>query len=192
MIGLFASKNKLKDIDLKAQTLLQYLIIDKNEIATLDFYLDARLYWLDVSNNKLTSLNIKNGKNTLFTNVLFSDNPELKCIQVDDEDYSNTNWTDKKDTSAVYSTNCSTLGVEDSVFDKALVYPNPTKGEVHINNIVLEKATVYNTLGQLVKSFTISNGESSNTINLSGLPRGVYYVYLINGDAASAKKIILE
>ncbi|PTS90656.1 hypothetical protein DBR27_21530, partial [Flavobacterium sp. HMWF030] len=125
------------------------------------------------------------------TNSNFANNT-LTCIIVDDENYSNANWLDRKDAKTVYSSNCTSLGIEDSVFDKAVVYPNPTKGEVHINNVDLEKANVYNSLGQLVKSFKFSVGESNNTINLSGLPKGVYYVYLINGDAASAKKIILE
>ncbi|KRB54647.1 hypothetical protein ASD98_16480 [Flavobacterium sp. Root186] len=61
-----------------------------------------------------------------------------------------------------------------------------------IKNINLEKANVYNSLGQLVKSFSLNSTDSNHSINLSGLPKGVYYVYLINQDAASAKKVIVE
>ncbi|KRD63027.1 hypothetical protein ASE40_04370 [Flavobacterium sp. Root935] len=192
LIGILASKNKLQNINLKAQTLLQYLILNENELTTLDLPLNAKLYWLNINSNQLTSLNIKNGNNTLLTDISILDNPELKCIQVDDENYSNTNWAERKDPTTVYSTNCTTLGVEDSVFDKVVVHPNPTKGEITIDNASLDKATVYNSLGQLVKSFTLNNANTNNTIDLSGLPRGVYYVYLINGDAASAKKVIVE
>ncbi|MBS7230293.1 T9SS type A sorting domain-containing protein [Flavobacterium psychroterrae] len=38
----------------------------------------------------------------------------------------------------------------------------------------------------------LNSTNSNNTINLSGLPKGVYYIYLINQDAASAKKVIVE
>nr|WP_294930333.1 T9SS type A sorting domain-containing protein [uncultured Flavobacterium sp.] len=84
------------------------------------------------------------------------------------------------------------LGIEDSVFDKVALYPNPTKDEVTITNIALEKATVYNTLGQLVKSFSLNSSNTNNTISLGGLPKGVYYVYLINQETASVKKVIVE
>lgn len=209
------SKNSFATIDVSKNLALQTFDCTNNKLTTLDvvknlslttFYCnDNLLESLDISknigvtkfnshNNKLKNLNVKNGNNKNFdlTDSNFKNNALLTCINVDDENYSNKNWSDKKDPKAVYSSNCTTLGVEDSVFDKAVVYPNPTKGEVHINNIVLEKVNLYNSLGQFVKSFTFSNGESNNTINLSGLPRGVYHVYLINGDAASAKKIILE
>jgi hypothetical protein len=43
-----------------------------------------------------------------------------------------------------------------------------------------------------VKSFTLDSGYTNSSIDLSGLPKGVYYLYLINQDLASAKKIIIE
>lgn len=84
------------------------------------------------------------------------------------------------------------LGLEDSAFDKTILYPNPTKDQVNITNIALEKITVYNTLGQLVKSFTFNSNNTNNKISLSGLPQGVYYLYLINKETASVKKVIVE
>jgi hypothetical protein len=115
----------------------------------------------------------------------------LGCVKVDNAAYSNSNWSKIKETTTTYSETC-TLGLEDSEFNKAIVYPNPTKGEINILNITLEKAKVYNALGQLVKTFTLDSANTNNTINLSGLPKGVYYVYLINQDAASVKKVIVE
>ena len=115
------------------------------------------------------------------------------CIRDrDDVAYSEANWSAIKDVTASFSATCA-LGIEDSVFAKTIIYPNPTtNGEVNINNITLEKATIYNTLGQLVKSFTLNSSNTNNTINLSGLPKGVYYIYLINQNTASAKKIVIE
>lgn len=193
LVTFTCSNNNLESLDVNRYVALETFICNNNKLSFLDLTKNVMLSKFDCSSNNLRYLNLKNGNNKNF-DLTYSNftNNTLTCINVDDENYSNANWSDKKDAKTVYSSNCTSLGVEDSVFDKAVVYPNPTKGEVHINNIVLEKATVYNSLGQLVKSFSFNNGESNNAINLSGLPKGVYYVYLINGDAASAKKIILE
>ncbi|KAF2328450.1 T9SS type A sorting domain-containing protein [Flavobacterium nitrogenifigens] len=173
---------------------LTNLNCSSNLLKILDVSNNSKLTNFSCSSNQLISLNLKNGNNTIL-NTKYSDfknNPNLTCIKVDNPTYSNLNWATIKNTEAKYATDCATLGLDDSIFVHAIMYPNPTKGEININNIALDKATVYNSLGQLVKSFTLNNASTDNTIDLSGLVRGVYYVYLINGDAASAKKIILE
>lgn len=189
---LGAGFNMLTSLDVTANTLLTYLSCQNNKITKLDISQNKVLTAFYCHSNLLTELNLKNGSNTLITNVnmYLDNNPNLTCIQVDDENYSNTTWL-KKDATALFSTNCN-LGIEDSKFNKAVVYPNPTKGELNITNIALEKATVYNSTGQEVKSFTLDSANTNNSISLTGLPKGIYYVYFINEDAASAQKIILE
>ncbi|MNQ38970.1 Internalin-J precursor [compost metagenome] len=175
-----------------------------NELSSLDVSQNTKLKALYVEYNPLTTLNLKNGNNANFilanpTNksqtvvyTSFLNNPKLSCIQVDNVEYSNTNWANIKDASATYVSTCKQLGLEESVVFDKVVYPNPTKGEVNINNIALDKVTVYNTIGQLVKSFNLDSGNTNNSIDLSELPKGVYYLYLISQDTASAKKIIIE
>ena len=201
---LNVSNNQITTLDLSKNVLLETLNVSSNQITTLDLSKNSNLKIVYVVNNPLISLNLRNGNNrnfilpvetgkksvSLYTSFLGL--TSLSCIQVDDADYSNANWANIKEPSTSYSNTCKNLGLEDSVFNKVTMYPNPTKGEVHINNITLEKATVYNSLGQLVKSFNLNSANTDNTINLSGLPKGVYYIYLINQDAASAKKIIVE
>ncbi|MFZ0595725.1 MAG: T9SS type A sorting domain-containing protein [Flavobacterium sp.] len=186
--------NKLTAIDVSKNPELNIFDCYENQITSIDISKNSKITEFDCNNNQLTYLNVKNGNNINFklyyTN--FSNNSNLTCILVDDVDYSNATWSAKKDLTALFSTNCSTLRIQDAAFDKIALYPNPTKGEVNINNIALEKATVYNSSGQLVKTFTLNSANTNNTINLSGLPKGVYYVYLINQDAASAKKVIVE
>ena len=173
---------------------LTNLNCSQNKINSLDLSKNTALTVLNCESNNLFNFNLKNGKNTLLINssISFKSNPSLKCIQVDDENYSNKNWGNKKDSGTTYSSICSFLGTEDSVFNQAVIYPNPTNGELYIENVSVEKATVYNTSGQLVKTFTFDSNNTNNTINLSGLTKGIYYVYLINQDAASAKKVIVE
>ncbi|KQO34299.1 hypothetical protein ASF10_00840 [Flavobacterium sp. Leaf82] len=201
---LDCSDNQLTTLDVSKNLALETLNAGSNQITTLDLSKNSKLKIVYVTNNPLISLNLQNGNNRNFVLPSATDKKTaalytsflglttLSCIKVDDVNYSNANWSKIKEPTAIYSATCSTLGIEDSGFNKAVLYPNPTKGEVNINNIALEKATVYNSLGQLVKTFTLNSSNTNNTINLSGLPKGVYYVYLINQNAASAKKIIVE
>ncbi|MBO9583149.1 MAG: T9SS type A sorting domain-containing protein [Flavobacterium sp.] len=202
---LDVSNNQLTSLDVSNNLLLETLNASSNQLTTLDLSKNTKLKIVYVVNNPLVYLNLRNGNNANFilptntgrksASVLYTSFlglTTLSCIQVDDENYSNANWSNIKESTTTYSNTCKSLGVEGSIFDKIAIYPNPTKGVININNIALDKATVYNSLGQLVKSFTLNNTNTDNTIDLSGLPRGVYYVYLINGDAASAKKVIVE
>ena len=56
---------------------------------------------------------------------------------------------------------------------KLLLYPNPTQGEVHIAGVNIENVQVYNTLGQLIKTF-----DRCNTLNLSDLQKNIYILRL--------------
>ncbi|RUT70772.1 T9SS C-terminal target domain-containing protein [Flavobacterium cupreum] len=191
LIELYCHGNLLTALDVAANKNLTTLQANKNKIKSLDISKNTSLVYINASENALGTLNLKNGNNTNFTTAFMFSNTALKCITVDNPSFASTSGVFFKDAAASYSDSCS-LGLSDSVFNHAVVYPNPTKGEVTIDNVSLEKATVYNSLGQLVKSFTLDTANSSNTINLSGLPKGIYYVYLINQDASSAKKIIVE
>jgi alpha-tubulin suppressor-like RCC1 family protein/Leucine-rich repeat (LRR) protein len=202
---LDVSSNQLTTLDVRKNILLETLNASSNQLTTLDLSKNTKLRIVYVVNNPLVSLNLRNGNNTNFilppnigkksVSGLYTSFLGLKtlgCIQVDDENYSNANWSNIKESTTSYSNTCKTLGVPESALKNVVIHPNPTKGELHIQNVNLEKANVYNVLGQLVKSFTLNSNNTDNTINLSGLPKGVYYVYLINQDAASAKKVIVE
>jgi hypothetical protein len=195
----------LTTLDVSKNILLETLNASSNQLTTLDFSKNTKLRIVYVVNNPLVSLNLRNGNNANFilppntgkksVSGLYTSFLGLKtlgCIQVDNENYSNANWSNIKESTTTYSNTCKTLGVPESALKNVVIHPNPTKGELHIQNVNLEKANVYNVLGQLVKSFTLNSNNTDNTINLSGLPKGVYYVYLINQDAASAKKVIVE
>jgi len=202
--SLYCYNNALTVLDLSKNVQLKRLNASWNQLTNVDLSHNPLLELVFLEFNPLTSLNVQNGNNKNFIlpsqfgkksetaiYTSFLGNKTLGCIKVDDVAYSNANWSKIKEETTVYSSTCS-LGLEESVFDKVVVYPNPTKGEVNINNIALDKVTVYNIIGQLVKSFNLDSGNTNNSIDLSELPKGVYYLYLINQDAASAKKIIIE
>ncbi|SHG12468.1 Por secretion system C-terminal sorting domain-containing protein [Flavobacterium johnsoniae] len=188
--GVNLSGNNINDLTgIEGFLNLQTLNCKTNNLTSLDLSKNIDLTSVNCSENKLINLDLTNKPN--FISLNSSSNPNLTCIKVDDPGYSLANWNTVKDVAANYSTSCN-LGIQNSVFSYAVLSPNPTKGEITITNVSLEKANVYNALGQLVKSFTLNLNNTDNTINLSGLPKGVYYVYLINQDAASAKKVIVE
>ncbi|MFD1603386.1 T9SS type A sorting domain-containing protein [Flavobacterium artemisiae] len=207
LVNLYFNNCLLTELDLSNNPLLKRINVSNNLLTSLDLSHNHFLELIFIEFNPITTLNIKNGNNENFilptTNKTskttaafdacsFLSNKNLSCIQVDNVEFSNLNWSQIKDATATYSSTCKSLTIEESIFNKVVIHPNPTKDELNIQNVSLEKANVYNVLGQLVKSFNLNSNNTDNTINLSGLPKGVYYIYLINGDTASAKKVIVE
>ena len=69
------------------------------------------------------------------------------------------------------------------------IYPNPSNGIVNIsleNNLQLEKVTIYNQLGQVVKTAT------TNVITTSDLAKGSYYVVIITNEGKATKKLLIQ
>lgn len=70
-----------------------------------------------------------------------------------------------------------TLKVKDDIKQNKLVYPNPTTGEIFIENILNgSEYKIYNLFGN-----EITNGKYIDKINIKYLSNGVYFVY-INGE----------
>jgi hypothetical protein len=95
-------------------------------------------------------------------------------------------------TSTITTTITSTAGVNDNnLLNDVNVYPNPSKGLININaaNDKITHADVYNYLGQLVVSF---KDLDINTINLTSLSKGIYFLKLKNKKGSAIKKIVLE
>ncbi|HEY6143118.1 MAG TPA: T9SS type A sorting domain-containing protein [Flavobacterium sp.] len=184
--------NQLTVLDLSNNLLLTKLDCSNNQLVSLDVSKNTLLTDINCSNNQLTYLNLNNDNNSKLVNVNFKSNASLSCIQVDDVTFSNTNWTAAKDAIATYSKTACTLGIAETTFETISVYPNPTKGDLHIDNSILEKATVYDALGKLVKTTSFANGSNNNSINLAGLPKGIYYIYLESYGSTIVKKIIVE
>lgn len=103
----FCANNQLQSLDISNNTLLSSLGCNNNEIVSLDISKNLNLTELYCNNNQLTELNLKNGKNIFLKKLNLKSNLKLTCIQVDNSEYSNTNWSFYKDSSASYSENCS-------------------------------------------------------------------------------------
>jgi len=83
----------------------------------------------------------------------------------------------------------SNLSLEDNVLSGIKIYPNPTKDEIIIDTVNTNNysATLYSILGQKVMHYeTLVN----NTISLSGIKSGTYFLKISSGNSSQIKKVI--
>lgn len=68
------------------------------------------------------------------------------------------------------------------------IYPNPVKDVLHISDINnVNEVVIFNMQGQIVM-----NGEISNSINISHLPKGMYIIKMTSAQGSAVKKFIKE
>lgn len=79
------------------------------------------------------------------------------------------------------------LNTNDYKEQKAIVYPNPTKGILNIQNKNIQNILVFDFTGKLIKEYT-----SKTQINLSNISKGVYIIKLISEKGVLENKIILQ
>ena len=122
--NLNCSYNQITTINLNNNTALQYLTANNNSITSLDLGTNNSLSFIDIRHNQLNTLNLQNGANNNITTFLATDNPDLTCIQVDDDVYSTTNWT-TIDNQHYFSLDCiSTSLTENPKYQKLLRITN--------------------------------------------------------------------
>jgi len=99
-----------------------------------------------------------------------------------------TNGSGNDDYTRIYDLS-ATLSTENFVLANFIIYPNPTSTFLTIelkNGLILEKVTIYNTIGQLVHTV------ESNTINVRKLNTGMYYVQVFTDKGIGTKQIIVD
>ena len=185
---LFCNNNNLSALDVSNNLALTNLICYANNLTTLDVSYNTALVGFSCADNSLTSLNVKNGNNVNMTpsiNFNAINNPDLYCIQVDDALWSHANWPNIDDQS-YFDTDCG-LSVEDEIFSKTVIYPNPVTDILTIelnNKLELNKVSIYNLLGKLV----IQN--DNPVLNLERLTSGLYILQIETDRGIVTKKLI--
>ena len=178
--------NLLTNLDLSTNTALLNLDCSGNQLANLDLNVNTALQRVVCYQNQLASLNIANGNNGIMQRVNVLDNPNLICIQVDDADYSNTNWINedffKKPAGTSWSENCA-LGTSDFETFKVAIYPNPTNGIVNLS----EKAniTVFDMQGR-----KIAESKNTTSFDLSSQTAGIYLAKITTEKGIEMFKIV--
>jgi len=111
--------NQLTTLDVSTAPHLESLGCAGNQISELDLSENINLTDFDCRHNNLSSLDVRNGNNFNLPHFSCEYNPNLDCINVDDVQYSNMNWT--KDTIANFSWDCDITSVEEQTQNKTLL-----------------------------------------------------------------------
>jgi hypothetical protein len=89
------------------------------------------------------------------------------------------------------------LSIEDNSKTESLVkvYPNPSNGVFNIeleNTKSIKQITVYNTLGQIVKTVSTKQAIKTYKLDLSGNSKGLYFIGIEVENTMVFKKVVLE
>ena len=90
----------------------------------------------------------------------------------------------------------SALSLDNVYKTKVEIYPNPSDGIINVkyNDIPVNKIYVVNMLGQVVKTmkFDPSTAETSQSVDLSNQPNGLYIINVSTKETSSNYKVILN
>lgn len=192
-------ENDVSGISLGSTESLRDFLCSDNELISLDFQNATLLEKMLADNNALEILNVQNGNNDILNLFSVINNPDLFCIQVDDEDAANAStgvygdW--EVDSEVVYSESC-TLGLNDTVENSDIIItPNPTSGiiQVKLSNNLIGNQMNYDIIDNSGKILTSGNFETEKnftTIDINKIPSGTYFLVLSNSIGEWTKRII--
>jgi hypothetical protein len=202
---LYAPYCELNTLDLSNNVNLKTLDLGGVEVSDFIFGVSNNLDELDVSNNpnlesvrvqltEINSLNLQNGNNAALINMFADLNPDLMCIQVDDEIAANNgdapygSWN--VDAQATYSEECI-LGLEENELEIFELYPNPASQLVRISsssNLFPKEIQIYSITGQLMMQPTFN----SSSIDVSKLASGLYILKAQFDEGFSSRTFVKE
>lgn len=190
LITLVCTHNQLTSLDLQNNPLLVSLTCTENQLVDLDLS-NTYIHILYCESNNLQTLNLANGHNATAIMLFANDNPDLTCIQVDDPDFSTTNWTEGYfvfDAGISFSESCETVGINEREHnDLFVVYPNPTNGKIYFSEQT--NIRISNAVGQI-----IYNKKSVSSLDLSSQSAGIYFITFTDnkGQVLQQSKIVKE
>tara|TARA_A100000171_G_C2139013_1_gene152988 strand:- start:5056 stop:6174 length:1119 start_codon:yes stop_codon:yes gene_type:complete len=164
-----------------------------NNFTAIDLSNNPNLETLDVRLTHISSLDLKNGNNAALTTVLADLNPDLMCIQVDDEAAANNgdapygSWN--IDPQTAYAEECI-LGIAENELGSFKLYPNPASEIVQItlsNGLMPEEIQVYSVDGLLLLQQSFRN-----SIDVSSLTSGFYILKAQFNGSFSSKAFLKQ
>ncbi len=181
------NRNNLTSLDLSNNLALTQLYCGENPFTFVDITANTAIHDFHATGSpNLVAVNLANGNNANFTQMMIAGCPNLTCIQVDSIS-SVAGWTGfnfNKPTGVSYSTTCA-LSTSDFDTAKISVYPNPVQ---NILNIETEaNVTIFDLSGrQIMKT------DNTNQINVSSLAKGTYILQLEVDGNINIEKIIKQ
>ncbi|CAL2083718.1 leucine-rich repeat domain-containing protein [Tenacibaculum sp. 190524A02b] len=127
--------NSFQNLDISTNKSLENLYLQNNQLTSLDISSHTDMRVLFINRNNLSSLNVSNGFNGVFQGFNAKNNPNLKCIQIDNLNILNNNsavWNNGiKDPTASFNTDCTPKTyVPDDNFEQALIDLGHDSGEL--------------------------------------------------------------
>lgn len=195
---LYCSMNQLTSIDLSNNPELKHFQCTENLLTTIDVSNNLNLTWLSCSDNLLTSidvsgnsainqiqcadnllvsLNVANGNNNNFSAFSALNNPNLECVQVDDASYSIANWTNI-DTTASFSENCASAGLNNETISLIEVYPNPANDILNIELSQTSNISVLDINGVEILKRVVNNNYQ---LDVTTFASGIYFIRTSDG-----------
>lgn len=210
LVVLYAGHTGISTIDISGNPNLEFLELYSNGFTTIDVSNNLNLIILDLNNNdvsglvdlsnhtaletvlfegnNLEELDLKNGNTNAITNFDTRNNPNLFCVQVDDENFAYANFL-QRDSFTAFSTDCNFTQSIDAISstDNLILYPNPVQSEFQISTTDrIEGVNISTMTGKIIKDI---KGNISN-IDISDLAQGIYLVKIQTDTASVTKKII--
>lgn len=176
LITLYAGRNQYTAIDLTNNTNLESIDISMNPlVGTIDISNHTAIRSIICNSTNISGLNVANGHNSEFTAMYAYENPNLTCIEVDDEVWSTTNWNQwtSKDSLAVYSEDCGGLGIEENKWIISM-YPNPASSQLTIEAAQPVLISLLNATGANMKTLAVQAGV--NSVSVQDLKPGLYFI----------------
>jgi len=86
------------------------------------------------------------------------------------------------------------MGIEDQNSSTApMLYPNPNNGEFTINNEnTINLIEVYNMLGEQIYTASDTKPQTQKEVDVSGAPKGIYFVKISDKDKTSLVKMVVH
>ena len=97
------------------------------------------------------------------------------------------------DPSATVSFTTETVGIDDYTLDNSVVvYPNPTRGTVQVENTQsdIQQVMMYDAYGKMLSTVEVSG--SSATIDLSGYADGLYFMRVTTDKGVVTKRVVKQ
>lgn len=195
--GLTISDTEITSVDLSQNPELMQFVSENTPLeGTLDLSNNPEFLGMQVKNTYLTAIDIQNGNNHNINTATLNayeitviNNPNLQCLQVDDEAYVTQMINEglwEVDPEVIISENCNLSTLNPDLLEVAY-YPNPTNGWLYINSgsVVIEQLTLLDASG---KQLDVSL--QNNRVDLSKLSPGIYFLRLKTNKGHLVEKVI--
>jgi LEA14-like dessication related protein len=82
-------------------------------------------------------------------------------------------------------------GIGEMDAERVMVYPNPAENQLNIVAEDLQKITVYNAMGQLVKTVEVG-GQDQVSLPVSDYPSGLYTIQVVTANGVMTKNVVVR